>query len=102
MALPMFMVFYGSIQEIHICCYMLVVIGSALTGILLVYHGKHVLSNTTTHEKNDGAYDMGVKMNLQLVFGENWLLSIFWPFAANKLPKVYWLKLDLGETSKGK
>lgn len=99
MALPMFMIMYGSLTELHICCYMLILIGSALSGVLLIYHGKHVLHNTTTHEKNKGTYDMGTKMNLRLVFGDNWLLGIFWPFASNKLPKIYW---DLGETSKGK
>jgi hypothetical protein len=99
MALPMFMMFYGSLQEIHLCCYMLVLIGSALSGVLLVFHGKHVLRNSTTHEKNKEAYNMGTKTNLKLVFGDNWLLSIIWPFTSNALPKSYW---NLGESSKGK
>lgn len=90
MALPMFMLFYKAGTEIHLCLYMLVAIGSALTGVLLIYHGKLIVKNNTTHEKNRGSYDMGTKENLRLIFGDKWLLSLLWPFTNSVLPKIYW------------
>lgn len=88
--LPMFMLFYGNMTELHICLYMLIVIGSALTGVLLVFHGKLIATNSTTHEKQKGTYDIGLAANLKIVFGDRWLLSLVWPFTETTLPKVYW------------
>lgn len=99
MVLPMFMLFYGGAAEMHLCIYMLVVIGSALTCVLLIYHGKLVIRNNTTHEKTRGAYDLGVAENLKIIFGDKWLLSLVWPFANTTLPKVYW---KTAESSKNK
>lgn len=100
MALPMFMIFYGAATEIHLCLYMLILIGSGLTGVLLIYHGKLVIRNDTTHQKNKGTYDLGSKLaNLKLIFGDRWLLSLVWPFTDSPLPKVYWRVV---ESSKSK
>lgn len=99
MALPMFMVFYGGIEELHLLFYMLIIIGSALSGVLLIYHGKLVVRNSLTHEKNRGSYDIGTSANLKLIFGSRWLLTLIWPFTNSPLPKVYW---NPAESSKSK
>jgi palmitoyltransferase len=90
LALPMFMVFYGSLQELHLCFYMLILIGSAMSGVLLIYHGKLIIKNNTTHQKNKGAYDCGLKENLKIIFGDKMIKCIFWPWHRVELPKCYW------------
>ena len=90
MALPMFMMFYTSGREMHLLYYMLILIGSAISGVLLIYHGNLVIRNSLTHEKNKGAYDLGLKANLRVIFGSKWHRTIFWPFANSPLPKIYW------------
>lgn len=94
----MFMVFYGAATEIHLCLYMLILIGCGLTGVLLIFHGKLVSRNNTTHQKNRGTYDMGLTANLKLVFGERWLLSLVWPFIDSELPKIYWNVAESGKS----
>ncbi|CAG9797264.1 unnamed protein product [Chironomus riparius] len=90
MFFPMFMMFFRSNNDWHLFLYMLIMIGSIFTGVLLVYHMKLIVKNATTHEKNKGAYDLGRAQNLKIVFGDRWLWSIFWPFAESTLPEVYW------------
>jgi palmitoyltransferase len=90
MALPMFMAFYSSGKELHLLFYMLVIIGSALSGVLIIYHGQLVTKNSLTHEKNKGAYDLGLVDNMKIIFGSRWLLSMVWPFTESPVPKVYW------------
>lgn len=99
MALPMLMIFFGGGDEIHLLFYMLILIGSGLSGLLLVYHGNLVIKNSLTHEKDKGAYDLGVKANLKLIFGSKWPLTLIWPFTDSPVPKIYWNRV---ETSKGK
>lgn len=94
MALPLFMVFYAPVTEIHLCLYMLIAIGAALASVLLIYHGSLVAKNNTTHQKNKGTYDLGLVANLKVIFGNKWLLSLVWPFASSKLPKVYWTQVE--------
>lgn len=90
MALPMFMMFYGTVVELHLMFYMLLAIGSGLSGVLLIYHGRLVIRNSLTHEKNKGAYDLGVKANMKLIFGSKWPMTLVWPFANSPLPQIYW------------
>lgn len=89
MCLPMFMVFYGTMQELHLCFYMLVLIGSAMSGILLIYHGKLVIKNNTTHQKNKGCFDNGLKENLKIIFGDSIMKCLIWPWTPVELPKNY-------------
>lgn len=90
LALPMFLVCYGSMQELHLCFYMLVFIGSAMSGVLLIYHGKLIVKNNTTHQKNKGAYDNGLRENLKIIFGNSMLKSLICPWTHVDLPKCYW------------
>jgi len=90
MFFPMFMMFFRSNNDLHLFLYMLIMIGSIFTGVLLIYHAKLIVRNATTHEKNKGAYDLGRSQNLRIVFGDRWLWSIFWPFTESTLPEVYW------------
>lgn len=90
MIFPMFMLMYNTSNELHLFLYMLILIGSIFSGVLIIYHGKLIVRNATTHEKNKGAYDLGLNKNMKIIFGENWLLSIVWPFAKSELPEIYW------------
>lgn len=98
MALPMFLMFFNTGKELHILFYMLLIIGSALSGVLLIFHGKLVIRNSLTHEKNKGSYDMGTAANLKIIFGDKWMLFV-WPFTDSPLPKVYW---ETAESNKSK
>ncbi|CRL01560.1 CLUMA_CG014403, isoform A [Clunio marinus] len=104
MVLPMFMVFYGSAQgsavEFHLCLYMLILIGAALSGVLIIYHGRLIIKNDTTHDKKRGAYDLGLKENLKLLFGDKWRLSLIYPFVNSSLPKNYWKTANESHKSK--
>lgn len=99
LALPMFMAFFGSTNELNLLYYMLIIIGSAISGVLLVFHGQLVVKNALTHEKNKGAYDMGLAANLKIIFGERWLLSLVWPFTESSSSKSYW---ETAESHKSK
>lgn len=90
MLLPMFMMFKDTGRETHLLYYMLIAIGSALSGVLLIFHGKLVIKNSLTHERNKGSYDMGLWPNMRLIFGSNWLMTLVWPFTNSSLPKIYW------------
>jgi palmitoyltransferase len=99
MALPMFLAFFSTGQELTLLFYMLLLVGSALAGVLLIYHGKLVVRNSLTHEKNKGSYDMGTIENLKIIFGDKWLLSLVWPFTESTLPNIYW---ETAESNKSK
>lgn len=90
MVFPMFMLMFSSSNDLHLFLYMLILIGSIFSGVLIIYHGKLIVRNATTHEKNKGAYDMGLNENLKIVFGKNWKLSFLWPFTKSSLPEIYW------------
>lgn len=90
MLLPMFMIFKNSGRETHLLYYMLIAIGSALAGVLLIFHGKLVAKNSLTHERSKGSYDMGLWPNMRLIFGSKWLMTLVWPFTDSPLPKIYW------------
>lgn len=99
LALPMFMAFFGSGNELNLLFYMLIFIGSAISGVLLVFHGQLVVKNALTHEKNKGSYDMGLAQNLKLIFGKKWPLTLIWPFTDSVLPEIYW---NTAESQKSK
>lgn len=85
----MFMMFLSEF-ETTLFIYMLLLIGSGFSGVLLIYHGKLIARNATTHERNKGAFDMGLTQNLRIVFGEKPLRTILWPFTKSALPETYW------------
>lgn len=89
MIFPMFMMFFNS-AEVTLLFYMLIIIGSVFSGVLLIYHGRLIVRNATTHEKNKGNYDMGTMENLKIVFGENPLYSLLWPFTKSNITETYW------------
>lgn len=99
MILPMFMVFYGTAKELHLFIYMLIAVGSLLSGVLLIFHWRLISTNSTTHEKAKGIYDQGLARNLHIIFGDRWLASILWPFTETNLPEIFW---DPAESSKSK
>lgn len=89
MIFPMFMLFLNT-AEATLFIYMLVLIGSVFSGVLLIYHGKLIVRNATTHEKNKGAYDMGLMENLKIVFGDKPFHCILWPFMKSEITETYW------------
>jgi palmitoyltransferase len=98
MLFPMFMIFLNEF-EITLFIYMLLLIGSGFSGVLLIYHGKLIARNATTHERNKGAFDMGLTENLKIVFGEKPFHTILWPFTKSTLPETYW---NTAESDKSK
>ena len=90
MLLPMLMLVNSTMKELNLFFYLLTIIGACFTGVLLIFHGNLIIRNTTTHERNKGSYDGGLKKNLSLVFGKRWLSVFFWPFVKSDLPEVYW------------
>jgi hypothetical protein len=94
----MFMMFLNGF-EITLFIYMLLLIGSGFSGVLLIYHGKLIARNATTHERNKGAFDMGLTENLKIVFGERPIRTLLWPFTKSTLPETYW---NTAESDKSK
>lgn len=89
MLFPMIMIFFNN-AEMTLFIYMLLLIGSLFSGVLLIYHAKLIARNATTHEKNKGAYDMGLMRNFTIVFGEKPFYSLLWPFTKSRLTEKYW------------
>lgn len=97
MIFPMFMVFFTS-TDITLFIYMLLFIGSAFSGVLLVFHAKLIAKNATTHERNKGAYDMGLVQNLKIVFGDKPFHTLLWPFTKSTLCETYWNPAESGKS----
>lgn len=76
--------------------YVINLIGSLFTGALLWYHGRNALVGELAYEANKKSakvgYDQGWKRNLQLIFGQNWLMALINPFARSELPHdgIHW------------
>jgi palmitoyltransferase len=99
MVFPMFMFMFSAPADLHLFLYMLILIGAVFTGVLIIYHARLIIKNATTHEKHRGTYDLGLTENLKIVFGDNWMACILWPFAKSTLPEVYW---NAAESQKSK
>lgn len=101
---PLAMVFVDwSDGQLYTFLYLIIIIGSVFTGVLLYFHLNLILRGMVTYEKHHGLnlYDMGKKRNLQDVLGYRWYLTWISPFIASELPGdgVNW---PVQDTSKNK
>ncbi|KAK9877895.1 hypothetical protein WA026_020121 [Henosepilachna vigintioctopunctata] len=90
-------------KEWFLAATLLTAIGSAFTGVLLVFHGKLILRNKTTHEKEPECfkYDRGAIANIKDVFGDKWYLVWLSPLIKSELPQdgINWI---VGSSQKAK
>lgn len=92
LAFPMFMFAWDqSIDTCYLAGYLITMVGSFFIGFLLIYHMRNVLRGTLTHEKTL-TYDLGVKRNIEMVFGVRWYLTWISPFVRSDLPHdgIHW------------
>ncbi|XP_037046700.1 probable palmitoyltransferase ZDHHC24 [Bradysia coprophila] len=92
LAFPLFMIAWDqSTETCYLAGYLINMVGVFFIGFLLIYHMRNVLRGTLTHEKTL-AYDLGVKRNIEMVFGVRWYLTWISPFVTSDLPHdgIHW------------
>lgn len=92
LAFPLFMFAWDqSIETCYLAGYLINMVGMFFVGFLLIYHMRNVLRGTLTHEKTL-AYDLGIKRNIEMVFGVRWYLTWMSPFIRSDLPHdgIHW------------
>ncbi|KAG4066973.1 hypothetical protein HA402_007721 [Bradysia odoriphaga] len=92
LAFPLFMIAWDqSIETCYLAGYLINMVGVFFIGFLLIYHMRNVLRGTLTHEKVM-AYDLGIKRNIEMVFGVRWYLTWISPFVTSDLPHdgIHW------------
>lgn len=87
---PLAMVAFGidvSETQLYLILFIITIMGMLFMVILLIVHTNLIWHGTTTYEKNHKIrdYDLGWRQNFKDVFGENWFLACFLPFAQLKL-----------------
>ncbi|XP_055640393.1 probable palmitoyltransferase ZDHHC24 [Toxorhynchites rutilus septentrionalis] len=75
-----------STKQYYLVIYLINMVGMCFTGVLLVYHGKLILSGRVVHERNCRDYDLGPMENLRMVLGKRWHLTWLSPFILSELP----------------
>jgi palmitoyltransferase len=75
-----------SSNNLYLVVYLISVVGSFFTGVLLVYHLNLVLKGAVVHERNSVRYDYGKMANLRLVLGTNWKWTWLSPYIKSPLP----------------
>lgn len=86
---PLAMIFVDlSHGQFYVFLYLIIVVGSVFTGVLLYFHVNLILRGMVTYEKHHGVtlYDMGKKRNIQDVLGYRWYLTWISPFIISELP----------------
>lgn len=91
-----------SIYTCYLAGYLINMVGVFFVGFLLFYHMMNVLKGTLTHEKTL-AFDLGMRRNIEVVFGERWYLTWISPFVESHLPHdgIHWEGV-IEETSKNR
>lgn len=103
LAFPLFMIAWDqSIETCYLAGYLINMVGVFFIGFLLIYHMRNVLRGTLTHEKTL-TYDLGIKRNIEMVFGVRWYLTWISPFVSSDLPHdgIHWGEV-LEEASKNR
>ncbi|XP_058445975.1 probable palmitoyltransferase ZDHHC24 [Malaya genurostris] len=75
-----------STKQYYLVIYLINMVGMCFTGVLLIYHGKKMLSGTVVHESNSKDYDLGRLENVRMVLGKRWHLTWLSPFLESELP----------------
>ncbi|XP_001846671.2 probable palmitoyltransferase ZDHHC24 [Culex quinquefasciatus] len=76
----------ASTKQYYLVIYLINMIGMLFTGVLLIYHGRLILSGSVVHEQNGRDFDLGRMENLRMVLGERWHLAWLSPFVRSDLP----------------
>lgn len=78
--------FHLTIGQIFIVLLTLNLVAVTMSTLLLFYHLNKVCKGLVCHDRQDSNYDLGLKRNLQTVFGEKWYITWISPFIESKLP----------------
>ncbi|PSN30903.1 hypothetical protein C0J52_18572 [Blattella germanica] len=88
---PLAMVAFGidlSVNQMYLILYLIILMAMFFMVALLIIHVNLIYNGNTTYEKNHKItdYNLGWKQNFKDVLGENWIMTLFLPFAESKLP----------------
>ncbi|XP_035777075.1 probable palmitoyltransferase ZDHHC24 [Anopheles albimanus] len=75
-----------STKQYYLVIYLINMVGVMFTGVLLIYHGRLVLSGAVVHERKAPEYDLGRWENMRMVLGNRWYLTWLSPFIRSDLP----------------
>ncbi|XP_058815230.1 probable palmitoyltransferase ZDHHC24 [Topomyia yanbarensis] len=75
-----------STKQYYLLVYLINMVGMFMTGVLLIYHGRLILSGTVVHERNFHDYNLGWLENIRMVLGKRWYLTWLSPFLQSELP----------------
>lgn len=75
-----------STKQYYLVIYLINMVGMLFTGVLLIYHGRLILTGSVVHERNGRDFDLGRMENLRMVLGERWHLTWLSPFVRSKQP----------------
>lgn len=93
---PMFMILIdASTLQYYLFISLINIVGALFSGALFFYHMNLIMVGKSTSEKSP-EFDLGVKENLKIVFGDNMLLTFLCPFVVSKIQHngVTWTKID--------
>lgn len=96
LVMPLFMLTLDTTSgNFYLAIFELNLLAIAISGMLLIYHGKIILKGGVVHERRKPMYNLGWKQNLKIVFGERWYLVWILPFIESKLPHdgIHWEKV---------
>ncbi|XP_055547972.1 probable palmitoyltransferase ZDHHC24 [Wyeomyia smithii] len=75
-----------STRQYYLVIYLINMVGMLFTGVLLIYHGRLIISGAVVHERNSRDYNLGRLENIRMVLGEKWYLTWLTPFMGSELP----------------
>lgn len=73
-------------QQLGLLIYLIGTIGMLFTGFLLYFHLRIVLRGSVVFDRKSNQYDLGLKRNIEMIFGNRWYLTWLSPFIYSKLP----------------
>ncbi|XP_004535884.1 probable palmitoyltransferase ZDHHC24 [Ceratitis capitata] len=90
---PMFMLCFDmSWQNFYLLIYMLNIIASAYSMVLIAYHAPYILRGAKDCERHASLYDLGIRRNLEMVLGKRMRVAWLTPFVRSDLPHdgIHW------------
>lgn len=93
-AFPFIMIaFEPSVNQLYLTGYLINMIGMLFTGFLLAYHVQNLRTGSLVHDRSSPAfYNLGLRRNIEMVFGKRWYLTWLSPFVHSELPHdgIHW------------
>lgn len=88
-----------SVVQLYFMVYIINLVGSLFTGALLFYHGKNALNGLLAYEANARVkrdYSLGLRGNLQVIFGKRLVAALINPFSRSELTHdgIHWEATD--------